>query len=554
MKPESDIDILMAFLNDELADDEVRSLTQRLHNEPELADRLLLLSREESVISEWARSMPAQVDDDEAKPMRIASWVKSAMAMAAVLALAALIMFAMQVDPSKKTNDVAVEPKPQGAIARVVNVFEPRSDDGLRELTTGQWLWPGDVKLAAGAAEIEFDRGAKVIMEAPCHLELKTADRVVLRFGKVAADVPSTAIGFTIDTADLEIIDHGTRFGVAVTRSNEVEIHVFEGHVEARERSDNQSRPNAKHLLAGDAIRSVGHDDEIETLRLAPQRFVREISEAMTQRGSLYWIGSNKAVVGGRLADAQFGQFWQGNTDMLRGLAFDPRSGDIFVADSISDEATEPGQILRVRADGTSENVIETGAGIFNLLLIGDRLYWPERETGRIMSCHRDGTDLTVLVSDVGHPSGLALDISTGHLYWTDWEEGAIWRSDLDGRGSARLVDGLTNPKSLTIDTARQRMYWVDGEHLKGQIKLKRTDLNGQRPVDLVVARNIGAIAIAPQRGTIYIGGLGNRVVRFDEDRWDGQTTDVSDLIDQETITPIFTTPGSHRVIYVPEH
>ena len=41
----TDFDLLLAYLGDELSDDEVRALAARLKSEPELADQLVLLAR-----------------------------------------------------------------------------------------------------------------------------------------------------------------------------------------------------------------------------------------------------------------------------------------------------------------------------------------------------------------------------------------------------------------------------------------------------------------------------------------------------------------------------
>jgi WD40 repeat protein len=59
-----DADLLQAYLNCRLAADDVTALEERLLHEPGLADALLILAREEAILTEWARA--AQVADSAA--------------------------------------------------------------------------------------------------------------------------------------------------------------------------------------------------------------------------------------------------------------------------------------------------------------------------------------------------------------------------------------------------------------------------------------------------------------------------------------------------------
>ncbi len=56
MNPKSDVDLLQAYLGGELPADQVAALRARLNAEPGLCDQLLILAREETILSEWARS------------------------------------------------------------------------------------------------------------------------------------------------------------------------------------------------------------------------------------------------------------------------------------------------------------------------------------------------------------------------------------------------------------------------------------------------------------------------------------------------------------------
>ena len=52
--------------------------------------------------------------------------------------------------------------------------------------------------------------------------------------GRLSAEVPSSAKGFTVITPTGKAIDLGTKFGVDVPLQGEAEIHVFQGEVIAQ--------------------------------------------------------------------------------------------------------------------------------------------------------------------------------------------------------------------------------------------------------------------------------------------------------------------------------
>jgi len=56
MNHKSDMDLLQAYLGGELPADQVAALRAQLNAEPGLCDQLLILAREETILSEWARS------------------------------------------------------------------------------------------------------------------------------------------------------------------------------------------------------------------------------------------------------------------------------------------------------------------------------------------------------------------------------------------------------------------------------------------------------------------------------------------------------------------
>jgi hypothetical protein len=83
--------------------------------------------------------------------------------------------------------------------------------------------------LDRGLVEIEFDGGARAVLEAPAEFKILAEDRLGLTYGKVYATVPEKAIGFSVYTPIAKIIDLGTEFGVQQDMHGNTELHVVRG-------------------------------------------------------------------------------------------------------------------------------------------------------------------------------------------------------------------------------------------------------------------------------------------------------------------------------------
>jgi len=88
------------------------------------------------------------------------------------------------------------------------------------------------LELAAGAAEITFDSGARVVLEGAAVLEINSAWDASLRRGTLKATVPPEAVGFRVSHAAVEVVDLGTEFTL-VADAQGAEVFVLKGEVEA---------------------------------------------------------------------------------------------------------------------------------------------------------------------------------------------------------------------------------------------------------------------------------------------------------------------------------
>ncbi|QDU96590.1 FecR domain-containing protein [Lignipirellula cremea] len=112
------------------------------------------------------------------------------------------------------------------------------SADGVRwqakPLAAGDELRAGQVvRIKEGVAELRFACGATVVLQGPASLQLDSARQVSLPDGAISAVVPPEAVGFTVVTPGLKVVDLGTRFGLKAKAGRGAELHVFQGRVQA---------------------------------------------------------------------------------------------------------------------------------------------------------------------------------------------------------------------------------------------------------------------------------------------------------------------------------
>jgi hypothetical protein len=105
---------------------------------------------------------------------------------------------------------------------------------GGESATPGRDMRAGKaLRLERGLAEIEFDRGARLILQGPAALELVSGNGARLLSGVMTAHVPPRARGFAIESPQGKVVDLGTEFGLEVDGRGGTTVRVFEGTVEA---------------------------------------------------------------------------------------------------------------------------------------------------------------------------------------------------------------------------------------------------------------------------------------------------------------------------------
>lgn len=144
---------------------------------------------------------------------------------------------------------------------------------GAAHFTPGAVLNGETHELKAGTLALITSKGAKVVIEAPAVFQFESAQRLRLAQGRLSADVPPSAKGFTVITPSGDAVDLGTRFGVDVPLAGDAEVHVFQGEVIAH------AAKNQRSLHTGDAVAMSTSGHAARDLRAAAFIQTDEVGE-----------------------------------------------------------------------------------------------------------------------------------------------------------------------------------------------------------------------------------------------------------------------------------
>ena len=170
-------------------------------------------------------------------PLRFNYWI----AMVAML-LIVLVGRLVQLELSSNSNqsgDVtrAFDSKSQRkeatshGVAIVTRLVDITWDEGQTALDVGDALSPGRLAIKSGFAQVEFFGGATLIIEGPADLDIQSEMLARVRSGRLRAQVPPAARGFSLEVDDMKVVDLGTEFGLSVSAEG-ANVQVFDGEIE----------------------------------------------------------------------------------------------------------------------------------------------------------------------------------------------------------------------------------------------------------------------------------------------------------------------------------
>jgi len=152
----------------------------------------------------------------------------------AALVVAVLVVVRQVNDPATPVPPAspALGGAPQApAVAVLSHVVEAAWADGEPERQEGAELSAGWVRLALGTVQIDLFSGARLFVEGPAQIELRSPTEAFLLMGKVACELGEQARSFRLLTPGLSVVNQGNSFGVKVSELGEQEVHALEGKV-----------------------------------------------------------------------------------------------------------------------------------------------------------------------------------------------------------------------------------------------------------------------------------------------------------------------------------
>ena len=285
---------------------------------------------------------------------------------------------------------------------------------GTAGLDTGRAMHGELYELAAGVLELETRRGAQIVIEAPATFRFESPQRLRMTKGRIAAEVPPRAKGFTVVTPSGEAIDLGTRFAVDVPASGAAEVHVFSGEVVAR---TGTKRPTSLH--------------EGEAFSLAANASRELRTAAFIRRGEVAELAA--ALAAGQERHAQEA------TDRLRG---DPS----LIAAIDFEDGDHPGQYRAVQGRWPGSRAADfTNVGDHLSLDVGGDADWPQLTVAAWVRLDRLGE----LYQSLYHTDGWSKE-NPGQVHWMIVDSG-VMRLALQGWKLADdAVERHEHPESRT--------------------------------------------------------------------------------------------------------
>ncbi len=267
MKPHSDTDFIQAYLDGLLSPEQTVAMENRLRNDPNFADLLLRIAREEAVMTEWANSRAAVRPGRRIVPMkrpgrRWAPLVIVASAAAAAVALAWLGSFGFgpgsqpMPGPQLVAQGGSTEPKPreipemklgdiQGDEVFVV------SDAGETAAKPGQTLLPGQsvrvgkdsyavVMADTNRLELGNETTVKLLVTGPPAVsdQRSLIAKVFLEEGTLGVDAGNKPMFVTTPHAEARVAESRANF-TSAPRGTRIEQE--RGQLQLTRKSDGQS-------------------------------------------------------------------------------------------------------------------------------------------------------------------------------------------------------------------------------------------------------------------------------------------------------------------------
>ncbi len=239
MIDEARLDVLLnAYFDQRLEEAERSELEAMLLQSSRAREKFRAHGEQHGLLREWAlRENGATAWETSAREskgiIRIA-WIAAALAACVTVGF---WLFRSPAGSDHATGSIARQEadavgSPANEVALLADQVNVEWPSGITGFESGSALPKGPFVLEKGLVRLDFYSGAKVYLEGPASLDLISPELARLNFGKLTAQVPAPAHGFTVLSNSMRVVDRGTEFGMSAGTDDHVQVHVFDGEVE----------------------------------------------------------------------------------------------------------------------------------------------------------------------------------------------------------------------------------------------------------------------------------------------------------------------------------
>lgn len=149
---------------------------------------------------------------------------------------------------------------PMAVLTRAIDIEWEHSSRFQAEIgkpVTEKWL-----RVERGVAEVLFSSGAIVSIEGPARLRLDSAMHVYSKSGKLSANCPPSAHGFTVRFRGGRVVDLGTEFALDTQPEGNTQVHVLNGEVVVALTDDDENVLSEQNVQGNSAV-ELNPDEEV---------------------------------------------------------------------------------------------------------------------------------------------------------------------------------------------------------------------------------------------------------------------------------------------------
>lgn len=246
-------DLVDACVSGVATEEQRDQLSRLIVESPEVCDYYIAQCTMVSQLLTYSKDVPEvkpeppTIERPQTRGHMIAGWF---VAIAASVLIAVIVNYSQWDTPKNVVN-----------VAQSEVVGEMLSEIGIKESKPVALMMGQPISVEKGSREVRLLNNVSFSVAAPASFVIESANQCRVWQGRMTVSVPEDAKGFRVVTDHADIVDTGTRFGLAVNSETGTDVAVFEGRV------DLASQRQEKRLEVGRAA-NIATDGTMSRMQL----------------------------------------------------------------------------------------------------------------------------------------------------------------------------------------------------------------------------------------------------------------------------------------------